>query len=50
MQTSQISNAYKLKAYFKCGKVLIIARSSVDNMKLMWISLVNFEDELCAIL
>ena len=29
-----MSNAYKLKAYFKCGKVLIIVKSSVDNMEL----------------
>ena len=45
-----MSKAYKVKAYFKCGKVLIIARSSDDNMKLMWIFLNNYKDEICVIM
>ena len=36
---------YKIKVYFKFCIVLIIARSSVDNMKLLWSSLDNNKDE-----
>ena len=37
---------YKIKVYFKFCIVLIIARSSVDNMKLLWSSLDNNKDEI----